>query len=434
MILEEIIKKSERMIQKEACRYYVDGHSFEDLVQLGRIAVWEVSKNYDLKSMNSQHIHRLLRKCVQRKFISNLRASSAKKRIRLDLTVSLDAPFELNESDNNLYDIIPSPIIDHLVNKKDLLNIRHKAVLTKNHDLIRGVVWVLVEYLNIKKEEIPQKIRYQTFIDNNLSSYLWIFFNNSPFRAINYAYPGVYLREEFVRAPNRYWKGKIGQKRGVKELKRIMAKTNYPSELYPKILTAKFLSEFKLARPWQIHFNYDRFAYLDAAFPGKYYPWEFSVTPRKYFDIYENRVKAVKWLVEEKLGFDMGKMSIYDVWKEKVALKITKQIFNNHELREIMAIYKSPEPILKKVYPDKFLPWSFPIKPKWKGEKGKKLAAEATRWVIEEYAGISPLNDSIGFNFFIQNGLRGMITAKSLGLNSSPKAALQNAYPHLNFD
>ena len=173
---------------------------------------------------------------------------------------------------------------------------------------------------------------------------------------------------------------------------------------------------------------------MDAAFPGKYHPWEFSITPRGYFDSLENQIKAVKWLVEEKLGYNMPNLSVFDVWEQKIALKITKETFSEYGLREIVATHFSPEPVLRMVYPDKFLPWSFPSKPKWKGEKGRLLAAEATRWVVEELAGLSPSSPNLGWKFFVKNGLRGMITAKTLGFNSSPKAALTNAYPNLKFD
>jgi hypothetical protein len=257
---------------------------------------------------------------------------------------------------------------------------------------------------------------------------LWIFFNNSPFRAINFTYPGEFLPYEMARAPQGYWKGVRGREQAIDALRTVLARTGYAPENFPKLLGSDFFEEFKIGVPLARIFGGNRFEYLD---PDRYHAWEFAYTPRKYFDATENVIKAVKWLVEEKLDYKMDELTVADVWRERIALRVTKEMFSSHGLRELMASYPSPEPVLRLAYPDKFLPWSFSGKNKWSGEKGKQLAAAATRWLIEEYAKLSPRSSAVNYDFFRFNGLLGMITAKSAGFESSPRKVLENAYPNL---
>lgn len=424
----------EQIIQSVASKFTIDGTDLEDRLQIGRIAVWKLSEKYQITNDNVSEYKGLIWTVVKQALQNESKKAQAQKRIQLSKIPSLDASFS-EDSDGNLHDVLESEqenpfesIQRNEDTRKLLKRLESKSLEDRKMKTKRAVIMLLVHILGINKREIPKKICYQTFVDNDLDRYLWVFFNNSPFRAINYTYPGEFLPYHMSRVTNGYWSGSKGRERAIQALQNALKESGCDQALYPKLVTDKFLTEFRLAVPWQKVFGWDRFAYLDAAFPGSYHPWEFSVTPKFYFDSPENIIKAVRWLVEKKLGYDMEKLSVCDIWRQQIAMKITKVTFSEHGLRKIIAIYKAPEKALRLAYPDKFLQWSFQRKSKWQGEAGKQLAAKATRWVIEDYLGLTQETVKVSCKFFSNNGLWGMLTAKSLGFNASPQKALLNAY------
>ncbi|MFC1701059.1 hypothetical protein ACFLZ0_02910 [Patescibacteria group bacterium] len=434
---EKLYKKAENIVEKVIIKYRrkisVDGYDFEDLAQEGRIVAWEVIKEKKIDLKNFDDYIGFLYNSIKYRILNVSKKTSAKKRINLSKAISFDNPIKERE-DINLYNIFPDKKIDILFKEEKLKELVNLALRTKQSCAKRAVVYFLVELLQISKKDIPNCVNYNTFVSFGLQRYLWIFFNNSPFRAINYAYPNEFLPYQMRRAPMRYWKGRRGKIRAVKALRMALHKTNYESKNYPKILNEKFFKEFCLNGALQIVFNSQIFSYLDAAFPNVYHEWDLPILPKRFFDSIDNVINAVRWLVEEKLDYNMQDLTIKDVWRLGIAYKITKETFSKHRLRTIMKHYSSPEKILRIVYPDKFLPWDFQRKDKWGKEDSLELAAKATRWVIEEYEKISPFSDKITCEFFRRNRLWGMLTSKKLGLNSSPKSALKNAYPDFDFD
>lgn len=437
VMYDEMLKKVEKIIRNIATGFKIDGMDFEDLLSLGRITAWKVMEQYSLTLDNLENKKGLVSSSVKHAYLREVRRANAKKRIQLTKQSSLDE--ESEEGGGSLHDLLASPeaipVEGIPINQKWLLKkIAKRALREKTRKSKRAVILLLVHILGIEHGNIPKAINYETFIEYGLARFLWVFFNNSPFRAINYAYPGEFLPYHMQRVVNNYWKGKVGKRRAIEAIRKVLIETMYDEDEYPRLLTWDFFEEFRLAVPLQKIFKCDRFAYLNEAFPDQYHPWEFSITPKFYFDESPHVEKAVRWLVEEKLEFDIPSLSVKEIWKYQIGRKITKEKFVEYGLREIIAIFHSPEPILRKIYPGKFMPWAFQSSGKWKGEIGKKRAAIATRWVIERYLGLSPHTVKVSCEFFREHGLWGMLTAKSLGFNSSPKAAMRNAYPAFNWE
>ncbi len=435
-----LFKKINGLIISCVKGFNIDGLDFEDMMQIGRIAVWKSIEDYGITEENYDQNVPLFKTCILNKLKNEVVKTKAKKRIDLSKCQRLDAPVG-SEDERAFHELIEDKKSEEEFFVKErqqeiLMELKKHALQERSRKSIQGVVLFLVHMLDINKEQIPQKLSFETFRKFGLQYYLWIFFNNSPYRAVNYAYPKQFLPYEMKRVPNGYWgsgeKLIWGRKRAVKALKKALESTNYSPELYPKVATYQFFTEMRLTFPLNKFFNWSQYDYLDATFPGKYKPWEMNVSSSGFFKKKENVIAATRWLVEEKMNFPMEELTVCDVWEMGVAKKVTKEIFSFYGLRGLLKQYNnSPGKILTDVYPDKFLPWSFPSKLKWKGKEGKELAAKATRWVIEEYVGVSPLSYDLGYRFFVENGLHGMITSRSLGFNSSPKAALINAYPHL---
>lgn len=370
--------------------------------------------------------------------MNELVKSKAKKRIELTKAISLDEEIDEEDDERTLQSFLPSDeesgldiLEEREDNRKRLKFLVRNSFAEKTVKSKRAVIFFLVKMLGLSESEIPKKIKYETFSKLGISRWLWVFFNNSPFRALNLAYPGKFLPYEMSRIPKKQWDGLRGRKKAKKALKLALEKTGYAPEHFPKLLSYHFFEEFRLVTPLRNIFRYDRFSYLDATFPSQYHTWDLSFTQRGFFDSPDRLKEAVRWLVRKKLGYDVDNLSVHEIWKKKVATKVRKEDFCKNGLRGVMAVYGSPEPVLKLTYPGKFLPWSFQRRDKWYGRSGKALAALATRWLIEKYAKISPLSKEITFYFFVRNDLHGMITARSLGFNSSPKKVMRNTYPKL---
>jgi hypothetical protein len=315
---------------------------------------------------------------------------------------------------------------------EELLNVLKKDALSHPRSSSRrvAVLHAVIRLEGLKVAQLPKAIDYGFFVKRALTGWLWAFYGNSPFRAINEAFPGHFLPHHMARAPMRHWVGSGGRDRATAALREALAATGHPEDIYPKLMTERFLEEFKLTTPLQKLYG-NHFAYLDAAYPGRYRPWELPVTTRGFFDKADNAIAATRWLVEQMLSIPLSTMTMHQTWRERVADRVTKEAFNSHGLREIMAIYGSPEPVMRLAYPSKFVAWSFQRKGKWNGAEGRRLAARATRWLFDEHLKLSPLDERVSCETFRRNGLWGMLTAKGLGFNTSPLAALRNAYPEL---
>lgn len=421
---------AEIIISKAARKYpNIDGCDFEDLLQIGRITVWQIIDKKGITVDTFADYGGYIYKSLIYSYNNELQKTKAKKRINLSTSTSLDK--ELSEVDGrSLYDKIS--ISSQEVTFETLEFIKDIAIKERDLKAINGVIYCLVELMGISIQQAPKKIKFQTFTDYGLKYFLWVFFNNSPYLALRSAYPEL-LPTDMKKVPNDYWKGKIGKKRALKLMHDVLENGNYEHSDYPLIMTDKFITDTGLSAPYQKHFGSSPYIFLDAIYPNIYKPWEMSCTPKGFFTANEKAAKiAIIWLVEDKLNIELSQMDEKEIWQKKISKQLTKQVMEDFGLRGLLAIYNnSAEKLIRLAYPNKFLPWDFPGKEKWKGKEGLKLAAEATRWVIEVYSGLRP-NRDIGYRFFVENGLHGLITSRSLGFNSSPKAALSNAYPNMD--
>jgi len=432
--LEVLLRKVDNIIHSVAIKYLgsIDGIEYEDLMQIGRIKAWQIIEDKDINEDNIRLFVGYIRKAVQNDFLTALSMANRKKRINLSKTLSLDGVISEN-SDKTFHEIVPSKAGE--ITLETLEYIKTQALKTRNPKAVKGVILCLTEIMEISPKRAAKVINYKTFVSNGLARFLWVFFNNSPYRALRYAYPEL-SPEDMKKVPNNYWSGRRGKNRALKYFRNILENSGYEQERYPLIVNEKFIESVGLSRPYQIHFKSSPFLLIDAVYPGKYKPWEMQITSKGFLKRDDKLVKEmIRWLVEEKLNIALSDMDQKEVWHSRVSKKLTKEVMEGYGLRGLLAIYgNSPDKLVRIAYPDKFMPWDFPSNNKWKGPEGLELAAQATKWVIEDFAGLHPNSAIIGYRFFVENGLHGMITCRSLGFNSSPKVALKNAYPYLDFD
>lgn len=141
------------------------------------------------------------------------------------------------------------------------------------------------------------------------------------------------------------------------------------------------------------------FDVINEIYPNKIHPWELkisSVSP-KYWDVKENRIKAVRWLIKDKLKFShdevINSLSIEDFYMNRLSTLIC-HYYNKSIVRAITEAFE-----------DEFIPWEFGYH-RWNENDAKK----ATKWLIEKLnkeEGKLPLE--INYYDFQENKLRTVI-------------------------
>ncbi len=299
----------------------------------------------------------------------------------------------------------------------------------------REKVRFLVEkVLGLDPETAPEQVNYYTFVEHGLQRMLWIHYRNSPASAVIDAYHGKIRAFQFRERPYGYWHGAKGRQRAIEAIRWLVEeKLRIPVDEIPGKINTDLLEEHGLETPMNLVFRGSPYELINAAYPGMFEPWEMEVTPTNYFNEREDRqVKAIKWLVEGKLGYAIPDMTKEEIWDERVARKVTKDVIGNYGLRGLLAFFdNTPEKMLRLAYPDKWYDWSFIRHGMWKGEDGRELAARAVRWLFEERLCIpaSRIPQCATQSLFYREGFSGLLTTKSLGFETSPYAAVENAYP-----
>jgi hypothetical protein len=145
--------------------------------------------------------------------------------------------------------------------------------------------------------------------------------------------------------------------------------------------------------------------------------------PNNFFRGTEGRDRAAvitRYLLEDKLGIRV----------DDIPRAIHKKLFYENGLTWMLGscFDWSPYKAIDNAYPGRFHKWQFNVKGMWQGPDRFKLAAEATRWMIEKVEGVSieEIPQRISATTFGKYNLRGML---SVCFRGSFFRAIENAYP-----
>ena len=204
--------------------------------------------------------------------------------------------------------------------------------------------YLIEEVLNYDSEMLKENNIINIFAENKLSGMIMKCFGNSPYEAINNAYPNKYKEWEFSFVPRGFWNDKENGIKATKWLIEEKLKLN-DKELKER-LSKKLFIENGLTGMLNICFNNSPYDAINAAYPNKYKEWEFKNVPRSYWNEKENSIKATKWLIEEKL-----KLS-----DEELKEKLSQKLFTENGFRSMLTccFSNSPYEAINTVYPNKF--------------------------------------------------------------------------------
>lgn len=183
-------------------------------------------------------------------------------------------------------------------------------------------------------------------------------------------------------------------------------------------LSANFFTKNKLGGMLAICFNYSPFEAINAAYPGRFKPYQMYLAPQGYWNNRENGIDAIKWLIDEKL-----KLS-----DDEIIDSISKDFFKKHNLNGMLlhCFNGSPFGAINAAYPNRFKPSRFKYTYRDKYDSHEEYVKNV-KWLIEEKLQLSDneLLDTASVEMFEENNL-----SKTLKyFNRSPFKAINAAYP-----
>ena len=205
----------------------------------------------------------------------------------------------------------------------------------------------------------------------------------------------------------------------IKSLEKIKNRLSKPDDL-PREFDENFIYMNNLGQVYEWA-DRSRFKLIELAMPGKFKPWQFGELENwlESKDLQTCAREALTWLMNEKLQCSRGDLPAI----------LTKQAFIDNGLEALLNKFDgSCFRIVDQVYPGIFKQWQFTEEEQliWFQENKFEIAADATKWLIEDRLGI-PYEDipkRISIREFHMNGL-----SKLLDLfNQNLYQVINNAY------
>jgi len=169
--IEYLINQQMDIVYHKAKSFYINGYGKDDVIQEGRIGLYQAIKYYNIEGKSS--FNSFCNLCVYRKLVSAIKRANRDKRLSLNYSTSMDKPFNYSNGANttgrSLNDILPNEaenVEDEVLSKEffDLLFSDLKEILT-------DLEWdVFKHYLDDKSyKEIAKTLDVNTkCIDNAL--------------------------------------------------------------------------------------------------------------------------------------------------------------------------------------------------------------------------------------------------------------------------
>ncbi|GMA65941.1 hypothetical protein [Alicyclobacillus fastidiosus] len=192
------------------------------------------------------------------------------------------------------------------------------------------VAWVtrylLEDYLQIPVMQIPQRVNAQI---------LWEFRLRPPAQThgwnytelIQNAYPGLFKPWDFKQVSNGYWQKEDGKQRAIEAIRYVLEdECDIPIHEIPKHITYQFFKEHGLSGAFNV-FGQSTYEAVNAVYPGRFKPWEFTSVPMNYWQDPVHVQQAMNWLIFEIIGFN--------TYQESLA-RLTARHFHQHQMTGLL--------------------------------------------------------------------------------------------------
>lgn len=276
----------------------------------------------------------------------------------------------------------------------------------------RATKWLVEEMLNIDLKDITKKIEGKDFNNNGLNGMMHARFNNCPYKAIDFTYPGRFREWEVTKTPRGFW----NRENGIDAIRWLFEeKLKLPEQEIPVNATAATFKAYGLKGMLSTCFGGRPFMALEAAYPGRYKETDMSCVPNGYWTK-KRTIEAIRELFDVRLKWT----------HDDIAMNLKSDTLLENGLYNAMKIHYNYRTLdaVNEAYPGEFKEWEFRNfkRIEWTKEK----AVDAVRWMTEEKLKWSEQEvKKIRSMTFIENDLNGAIDF----FGYCAGAAVMEAYP-----
>ncbi len=159
------------------------------------------------------------------------------------------------------------------------------------------VRYLLEDILGYKDDESIKKNFSGNMLESNcLGGMLSVLFNHSPFEALDNAYKDRFKPWQLSQCPIKYWKEKENRDYALKYLFEEII--NIEDDDFCDKYDANLFINNDLFGLLKNYFDGSPYKVVEYYFEGKIKPWHLKQGPKNFYKSKENRVSAVKWLIE----------------------------------------------------------------------------------------------------------------------------------------
>lgn len=256
--------------------------------------------------------------------------------------------------------------------------------------------YLIEEILKWNEDDIKNKLSLATFHKNKLCGMMNALFNDSPYLAIDSAYPGKFKPWQLKYSS----KNIINRDMAKKATKWLLEEElKWSDEEILNKLSNRVCKDYGMLGFITKIYNGSVFAMVNDAYPNRFKPWDLKVVPMSYWNE-QTAVEALRYVIEEKLKLDedeLLKVYNFKFLKKHRLSGMCKQVYG-----------KSPYAALNAAYPGKYKPWQLSNTPKnfWSDE----MVYEAMYWLIYRELNISKEQAlNLPMSVYIDNSLSGML-------------------------
>lgn len=215
-----------------------------------------------------------------------------------------------------------------------------KGYFDNEENRIKAVKWLIEDKLKWTREQVCENLSVQTFKDNQLTTLMHRNYGGV-FVLLNSAYPGEYQTVEIKQIKN-LWGDLDTCNKVIRWL--IEEKLKWNRDEVCRNFSNTLLKDNNLHG--LLHrFNDSPYNMLNSAYPDEYMPWELSYGPKKIWDDTETVEKAIRWLVEDKLGYSkdsVNKVKSSDFTNNKLAYLVANK-FDGYYKKALEFVYGNVE-------------------------------------------------------------------------------------------
>lgn len=180
-------------------------------------------------------------------------------------------------------------------------------------------------------------------------------------------------------------------------------KLNLTVEELKTLNYSKTLVKFKLSGMYTKVFNSSPYNIVEKTYGRLFHEWEMKTVPMGFWQNKDNRIKAVKWLIEDQLKLKT---------KEEIRKKIRTRVIREYGLSGILTNVHNDDmyAMFNEAYPDIMRRWEFRQvgHDYWKDDENIK---GALNWLIDEKLGVTIewLKNNVSYTLLKENDLTGII-------------------------